>query len=223
MAQKCTNSMHQTTPQQYGMLYNFQHVMTWKAKPKSSKTTLCMTDAAASVAEDDSEARIIQTTKSDSGSNVLKRVWSRMFPPKQDADGLTVRQRLTKMGMSVLLSYGFVSNMSYCISVSLAWYGFTKKTGLSPLAPGQWPKFLAVYAGFYIFNNIVRPLRITLSVYIATYFDNVVKSVQNRLNCSKGMAVGAVVFLFNVCGTLAFMSAGIAFASILSGVPIWAK
>ena len=74
-----------------------------------------------------------------------------MFPPKKDSDGLTVGQKLRKMGMSVLLSYGFVSNMSYSVTVSLAWYIHSKRTGLSPLAPGQWPQFLAVYAGFYVF------------------------------------------------------------------------
>ena len=35
-------------------------------------------------------------------------------------DGLTFKQRLAKAGLSVLLSYGFVSNMSYCVTVSLA-------------------------------------------------------------------------------------------------------
>ena len=39
---------------------------------------------------------------------------------KDDDDGLTFRQKLAKMGLSVLLSYGFVSNMSYCVTVSLA-------------------------------------------------------------------------------------------------------
>ena len=37
-------------------------------------------------------------------------------------DGLTFRQRLSKMGLSVLLSYGWVSNMSYGVSVTCAWY-----------------------------------------------------------------------------------------------------
>ena len=39
---------------------------------------------------------------------------------KDDGDGLTFKQKLAKMGLSVLLSYGFVSNMSYCVTVSLA-------------------------------------------------------------------------------------------------------
>lgn len=45
---------------------------------------------------------------------------------KQD-DGLTFRQRLAKLGLAVVLSYGFVSNMSYCVSVSAAWYIFSKR------------------------------------------------------------------------------------------------
>mmetsp|Transcript_1491 Transcript_1491/g.3176 ORF Transcript_1491/g.3176 Transcript_1491/m.3176 type:complete len:176 (-) Transcript_1491:47-574(-) len=35
-------------------------------------------------------------------------------------DGLTFKQKLAKMGLSALLSYGFVSNLSYCVTVSLA-------------------------------------------------------------------------------------------------------
>ena len=38
----------------------------------------------------------------------------------RSGDDLTFKQKLAKMGMSALLSYGFVSNMSYCVTVSLA-------------------------------------------------------------------------------------------------------
>ena len=38
---------------------------------------------------------------------------------KED-DGETFKQKLAKMGLSALLSYGFVSNLSYCVTVSLA-------------------------------------------------------------------------------------------------------
>ena len=165
----------------------------------------------------------VGATKENVNVPKIKKIWTRMFPRKKDSDGLTVGQKLRKMGMSVLLSYGFVSNMSYSVTVSLAWYIFSKRTALSPIAPGQWPKFLAVYAGFYVFNNIIRPLRITLSVYVSTFFDKMVMAAQERLKCSKGLAIGAIVFFFNIVGTLAAMSAGITLASIASGVPIWAK
>lgn len=61
---------------------------------------------------------------------------------KGNKDGLTFRQRLAKMGLAVLLSYGWVSNMSYCICVSMAWYVFAKQVSflLSKDRPGSTPK-----------------------------------------------------------------------------------
>ncbi|OEU22471.1 hypothetical protein FRACYDRAFT_162049, partial [Fragilariopsis cylindrus CCMP1102] len=116
------------------------------------------------------------------------------------------RQKLAKMGLSALLSYGFVSNMSYCVSVGLAWFGFSKKTGLSPLAPGQWPKFLAVYAGFYVFNNIVRPIRLAISIGVTPYFDKAVATIQRKTGFNKTLSIGIVVFLANICGTTSLMA-----------------
>lgn len=112
--------------------------------------------------------------------------------------------------------------MSYSVSISLAWYIFSKRTGLSPLAPGQWKGFLGVYAGFWVFNNIVRPIRLAIAVAVSPQFDKVVASIQNRLGVNKAAAVTITVFFANVVGTLFFMSAGIGLASVCAGVPIWA-
>jgi hypothetical protein len=139
---------------------------------------------------------------------------------KTEDDGLTFRQRLAKAGLSVVLSYGFVSNMSYCVSVSVAWYIFCKRTMLSPLAPGQWPKFLAVYSGFWVFNNIVRPIRFGLSVGISTQFEKVVQFIQDKFNANKSVAIGLTVFFANVVGTTTLMCLGISIAASLAGVPI---
>ena len=49
------------------------------------------------------------------------------FGDNKNTDGLTTRERLAKMGLSALLSYGWVSNMSYAVTLSLSWYGFSKK------------------------------------------------------------------------------------------------
>ena len=57
------------------------------------------------------------------------------------------KESLAKLGLNALLAYGFVSNVSYITCVILAWVTFGKSTGLSPLAPGQWKKYLLVYAG----------------------------------------------------------------------------
>jgi hypothetical protein len=94
------------------------------------------------------------------------------------------------------------------------------QTGLSPLAAGQWPKFLAVYAGFYVFNGIIRPARLTLAVVVGRYFDAAVLTLQNKFNCRKGVAIAMLVFLANIVGTCSFMALGIYLASVASGVPI---
>lgn len=151
--------------------------------------------------------------------NVISKFFGMLKP--QRSDNMSTKEMLAKMGLSTLLSYGWVSNMSYCVTVSLAWFGFTKKTGLSPLAPGQWKPFLAVYAGFYVFNNFIRPIRIAASVGVSKYFDMVINTVQEKTNVPRGFAIGITVFLFNIVGTCSFMALGISIASALSGVPIF--
>ncbi len=143
-----------------------------------------------------------------------------MIKPKS-SEKLSTKETLKKMGLSVLLSYGFVSNMTYCVITGLSWFTFSKKTGLSPLAPGEWKKFLAVYAGFYVFANIIRPFRIGLSVAISKYFDSALEQIQKKANVSKGVAIGILMFMANVVVNCAVMAFGIFLASMFSGVPIF--
>ena len=157
------------------------------------------------------------TSEELSGLQKLKR---KLFPPKPD-DGLTFKQRLGKAGLSVVLSYGFVSNVSYSITVSLAWYIFSKQTGLSPMAPGQWKPFLGVYAGFWVFNNIIRPARFAFSLGVSMYFDRFVSMIQKRFRVNKSVAVFLTVFLANVVGTLTLMCTGITLAGMAAGVPVF--
>ena len=102
-----------------------------------------------------------------------------------------------------------------------SWFGFSKKTGLSPLAPGQWKGFLAVYAGFYVFNNFIRPMRLAASVAVSPYFEKVVNTIQRKTKLSRGLSIGIVVFLANVCGTTSLMSLGIYIASLAAGIPVF--
>eukprot|EP00596_Hydrurales_sp_CCMP1899_P006121 CAMPEP_0119033454 /NCGR_PEP_ID=MMETSP1177-20130426/498_1 /TAXON_ID=2985 /ORGANISM="Ochromonas sp, Strain CCMP1899" /LENGTH=205 /DNA_ID=CAMNT_0006990211 /DNA_START=85 /DNA_END=699 /DNA_ORIENTATION=+ len=48
------------------------------------------------------------------------------------------KESLSKLGLNVLLAYGFVSNASYITCLILAWVTHGKNTGLSPLVAGQW-------------------------------------------------------------------------------------
>lgn len=190
-------------------------------------------DASADDTDNEEEAVEVETdaviVESSNGASVeisTVPAWKRVVffykynNNKQPDDGLTFRQRLGKAGLSVVLSYGFVSNMSYCVSVSVAWYIFCKRTMLSPLSPGQWPKFLAVYSGFWVFNNIVRPIRFGLSVAISTQFDKVVQFIQDKFRVNKSVAIGLTVFFANVVGTTTLMCLGISVAASLAGVPI---
>jgi len=193
----------------------------------SPSTSLWSVASADSDEKSDDKGEVVEAS-----DTAVVPAWKRVFlfykynkdgsiKSNDDGDSLTFKQKLAKMGLSVLLSYGFVSNMSYCVTVSLAWFGFSKKTGLSPLAPGQWKGFLAVYAGFYVFNNFVRPMRLAASVGVAPYFERVVNTIQRKTKLSKGASVGIVVFLANVCGTTSLMSLGIYIASLAAGIPIF--
>lgn len=132
------------------------------------------------------------------------------------------RESLGKMGMSALLSYGFVSNVSGVIAVSSAWFIFSKKTGLSPIAPGQKPAFAAVYAGFTVLLNVIRPARFAFAMAISPYFERIRQFVQRKFGVGPRGATALVVFFVNFVGTCSLMALGIGMASALSGVPVWA-
>jgi hypothetical protein len=173
--------------------------------------------------KEDDDANLATNEEGATSQSRLQRLRSKIasYYTPQD-DGLTFRQRLTQLGLAALLSYGWVSNMSYCVTVSCAWYIFSRQTGLSPLQPGQWKPFLAVYAGFWVLNNVLRPLRLAVSVgLVAPQFERFLQALQQRLRVSRPVAIALTVFLANVVGTLSFMCLGIFGASVLAQVPVW--
>lgn len=90
------------------------------------------------------------------------------------------RDSIAKLGGYILLSYGFVSNISYITCVIISWIIHGRATGLSPLAKGQWKPFLAIYAGLWAANNVLRPLRFSVSVVIAPFFETIIAFIQVR-------------------------------------------
>ena len=192
-------------------------------------------DASAQKPPSDEEVEA-STASSMSSNNKIKesqtQKWRNRFFPLQknkkqtkldgdSDDGLTTRQRLSKMGLSVLLSYGFVSNVSTSITACISWFLFSKRTGLSPLAPNQWKPYVAVYAGLYLVLNIFRPARIAIAIALSRYFDKTIQLYETKFKVSKRAAIGITVFCYNVLGTLSMMAGGIILASLLSGVPIF--
>jgi hypothetical protein len=74
--------------------------------------------------ESDDSSKVESEPRSD------EQGWGRIkayFMQGKKDDGLTFRQRLAKMGVATVLSYGMISNLSYAILVALAWYTFSAK------------------------------------------------------------------------------------------------
>ncbi|EED86266.1 predicted protein [Thalassiosira pseudonana CCMP1335] len=132
-------------------------------------------------------------------------------------------ENLSKLGLTALLSYGFVSNVSGVVAVSCAWFIFSKKFGVSPIAPGQKPAFLALYAGFTIALNLLRPFRFALSMAITPTFEKIRKYIQRKFGVSAKMSAVWMAVGINLFGTCTLMGVGVGLASLLSGVPVWAR
>ena len=210
----------------------------------STTTTTTTSICSSSTSDDDSSdnSRLVdmkdstQNRVSINSSNIWSK-WKQWFQQRRQSiasmykktnenneneDKLTFRQRLAKMGLATILSYGFVSNMSYAVTVSCAWYIHNVQTKMSPLCPGQWKPFLIIYSGFFIFNNIVRPIRLGISMaVVAPQCDRLLQYIQTQYRVSRTVAIAITVVMANVVGTISAMSLGIVMASILSGVPIF--
>jgi len=127
------------------------------------------------------------------------------------------RERLKALGTGAVASYGAVSNVTYGGGMAVSWVGFVKKFGVSPLAQGQWPKFLAFYSAFWMAQNFVRPLRFSLALAMAPAFDRFIDLLSSRLKISRprafgvylailGLTTSALVFggIFLACGPAAY-------------------
>jgi hypothetical protein len=128
--------------------------------------------------------------------------------------------QVASMGASAALSYGAVSNLNMGICAMMAYATFGKTTGLSPLAPGAMPKFAAVYGGYWLAMNFLRPARLALAMSISPLFDRFMVFMQNKFHVSKPAAFGLVVFLVNVVGNLTFLISGLFLTSRIIGIPL---
>ena len=89
----------------------------------TAKSSPLFSSAASSNDGENSSSPLEKDT--DTKSGIFSR-FKGIFVPKS-AENMSTKELFAKMGMSALLSYGFVSNMSYCVTVSLAYFAFTTK------------------------------------------------------------------------------------------------
>jgi hypothetical protein len=94
---------------------------------------------------------------------------------------------------------------------------------MSPLAPGQWKPFLAIYAGFYVFNSVIRPIRVAVAVSVSPFFNRIIAGIQNRLKVNRTVAIVLTVVTVNLMGTIGIMCGCIQVAAIAAGVPVFSK
>ncbi|CAK0896739.1 unnamed protein product [Prorocentrum cordatum] len=124
------------------------------------------------------------------------------------------------MGLASVLSYSVTSNASYCLITFLAMLSVMRATGASPLtsqaAAGQ---FVASYAGLWLLNNLIRPLRIALAVAVAPVFNRALDRIESALSVKRGaaFAIGFVLTTLLVC---AMFFAALQLPAIITGVPL---
>mmetsp|Transcript_10918 Transcript_10918/g.19755 ORF Transcript_10918/g.19755 Transcript_10918/m.19755 type:complete len:245 (+) Transcript_10918:113-847(+) len=189
---------------------------TQATQPKPS-TKLFSTPSTPSTPDDEITPNPTPTPTPTPELSRFRKTLSKMNPFKQN-DEIPLKEQLLKLGLAAFLAYGFVSNMTYAVMLSLAYYVFTSQTGVSPLMPGQKAPFLAVYTTFFVINNFLRPVRLAVAASISVYFENFIKFLQKRLKLNRVFATGLVIFLFNVVGTFAAMYVGVNIAALCSGV-----
>jgi len=119
-------------------------------RPRLTLSSSLRMAAAASedASSNDPEKQIIDTTSEDvtPSTTSLGQRFRNYFRGPQD--GLTTKQRLAKMGLAVALSYGWVSNMSYTVTVSIAWYIFSRQVRGCSLG-----SFLMVWIRILLFES----------------------------------------------------------------------
>jgi len=93
----------------------------------ATSTSATDDDDTDSSATDSTEAATLASATDEESSKLTFRERIKKLWWKNDDSSLTTRQRLAKLGLAAVLSYGWVSNVSYAVCLSLAWFGFSKK------------------------------------------------------------------------------------------------
>ena len=70
-----------------------------------------------------------------------------------------------------------------------------RQSGLTPLDPGQWPKFLALYAGLYVGSNFLRPIRLSAALAAAPLVNRLIDAIEARTRAPKAVVFGLVLAL----------------------------
>jgi hypothetical protein len=175
----------------------------------SPLTTSSTQSMAASPAQHDLNAPGTSSASLNSEAGVTGGIkqpstWERV---KEWFSGDKYKHKLASMGMAAFLSYGVVSNVTYGAAMTIAWITFVQQKGISPLAAGQWPTFLAFYAGLWAFQNVVRPARFALAMVMAPLYDKLLNWISLKTGQDKKLAFIVVLVCIGILTSSGLFSA----------------
>ncbi|CAJ1953498.1 unnamed protein product [Cylindrotheca closterium] len=130
-------------------------------------------------------------------------------------------KRISNLGVSFALSYSMISQINASITFSVAWYLSSKRTGLSPLVPGEWKSLLTAYATIYGIIQVLKPFRVAAAIGMSKLSKEFLDATEKKLNCKRRTAI----FFQYALGWMIWLclaTVGVTIASTASGVPLLA-
>jgi hypothetical protein len=134
-------------------------------------------------------------------------------------DGKSVKERLAGFGVGAFAAYGLVSNINAGVLITIAWVTVLKKTSKTPFQEGNWPLFLAVYAGLWVSSHFMRPIRLSIALGLAPAFNKAIENIQARTGQSKAIAL-FILFAGVAVSSLLFTGTSVMLFSALAMAPL---
>ena len=106
-------------------------------------------------------------------------------------------------------AYGVISNVNAGILITIAWLTVVKSTGKMPITDGNWPTFVTVYAGLWVTSHFMRPIRLSLALAAAPFFDRVILTIMEKTGIKNKVAAFAIMLVFIALGTISCLSLAI--------------
>jgi len=128
--------------------------------------------------------------------------------------------RVIQQGPAVYLTHFMMAQNFKVVFASVSWYFFCLKTGMSPLFPGQWKPYVAIFAACMAVDMYITPVRLAFAIGHAPKMDRFMLFLKGKLYDSKAIAA-VLVWVGIVVLNLGLLVVGIALASLLAGVPIF--
>lgn len=157
---------------------------------------------------------------------LLNIFWTKSMNYEEQREAFIV---FVYLGAALVLSYNFVANAMSGLVFAAAWTNMSASTGLSPLSPGMWLKFLERKATYDLFfGGPCLPVRAIITIPWFFYYRNFVVGMASRspmrekmpaLNRCMSLLVSWAVANLAFVGGLTFLL--VKLLSFKTGVPVF--